>query len=102
MTLCASHRRVSAGQFEAGQIVIERGILPTRRIVAGLAGRREVRSAVVGVRGIGVILQVARRARPAGQVVIVVQVALGALDGGVQPGKREAGGRVIKRRSLPR
>ena len=37
----------------------------------------------------------------AGQVVVAVHVALGALHGGVRAGQREAGGRVIKVRARP-
>ena len=38
----------------------------------------------------------------AGQVVVAVHVALGALHGGVRAGQREAGGRVIEGRASPR
>ena len=40
VALRASHARVRPGQLKAAQAVIESGVLPARRVVASLAGRR--------------------------------------------------------------
>ena len=51
VTLGALDARVGAGQREARGRVIKRRVQPTRRAVALLAGLREARTDVIGVRG---------------------------------------------------
>jgi len=70
--------------------------------VARLAGCREVRSDVVRIGRAVVIRHVAQVARAAGQVVVVVDVALGALQVRMTSGQRKAHGIVIEARRLPR
>ena len=103
VALRALHRRVGPGQREAGGRVIKRRVQPTRRAVALLAGLREARTDVIGVRGPLEILQVAADTSciRAGQIVVAIHVALGALHAAVRAGQREAGGRVIKIRARP-
>ena len=59
--------------------MIEGGRLPCRSIVAGTAGLRESTRDVVRVRSVLEILEVAGNARRAGQVVVVPDMAIGAL-----------------------
>ena len=94
---------VRARQREPGGRVIERRIPPGRGRVALLARLREVRLHVIGVRGAVEVGQVAADAGRvgAGQVVVVVHMALRALQGGMRPSQREAGGRVIEGRVQP-
>ena len=69
--------------------------------MALLAGLRESRLHVIRIGRALEILQVATDAGRirAGQVVVVVDVALRALHGGVRPGQREARRRVIEGRA---
>jgi len=78
------------GQREAGLRVIELAIRPLDSVVAELASGRE--AGVRWIVGIVVIGLVARNAQVAGQVVVVVDVAVGARPGrnGVRTGQREA------------
>jgi len=80
--------------------VIESRVLPVRGVVAVLARcREELRlRRVAWIRGLVVIGLVAGNARRAGQVVIVVDVAIGASPrrNGMGTGQREAGLRVIE------
>ena len=71
--------RVCASQNESGAVVVKRRIEPGRRAVAGIASLGEVCRDVVRVRRALIILQVARHAGRARQVVIVVDVAIDAL-----------------------
>ena len=68
-----------------------------------LARLWEVRLHVIRIRGAVEIRQVAADAGRvgAGQVVVVVHMALRALQGGMRPSQREAGGRVIEGRVQP-
>ena len=66
------------GKREPGAVVIKRGIQPGAGAVALVAGLREVRCDVVGIGGSWIVLQVAGRAGCAVQVVVVVNVAVGA------------------------
>jgi len=88
-----------ARQLEAGGRVIERGVRPLHRVVTGVASGRE-RSRDVVHRGgrIVVIRLVARDAGGAGQVVIVVDVTIGASTRRhrVRASQREAGAVVIE------
>ncbi len=99
----ARRYRVQAGEREPGAVVIKRGIQPGAGVVALVAGLREVRRHVIGIGGSLVVLQVAGRAGRAVQVVIVVDVAIGAgaRRDRVQSGKREPGAVVIKRGIQP-
>ena len=92
-----------SGEGEAGRAVIEGSGCPVRCRVALITGLRDASLCViriVGVLEIGQMAIHANRVR-AGQVVVVVDVALRTLDGGVRTGQREAGGRVIKRGVQP-
>jgi len=77
-TLARRHG-VRSGQREAGAVVVERGIQPGAGAVALVACLREVRGDVTRIRRSLVILQVARHASRAGEVVVVVDVAVGTL-----------------------
>ena len=96
--------RVLARQYPTGLRVIEFAIGPLNGIVAVLAARWEFGGYVVD-RNLGVVVVglVARNAGRVGNVVIVIDVAVGALAGryGVLAGEWEAGFRVIKIRRLP-
>ncbi len=95
--------RVRARQRKAGLRVIELAVRPLDRVMALLAGSREA-----GVRHrafcVVVIGLVARDASGVRDVVVVVDVAIGALPRGhgMRPGKREGGLGVIEIRRLPR
>src|ERR1019366_8520428 len=84
----AQLRRMESHQREAGGSVIERGAIPIRRGVAAGAILREIGCFVR--RGVGsvVVALVTVPAGPAGQAVVVVHVALGALQAGVRAGQR--------------
>jgi len=91
---------VRAGQLETGGRVIESGVRPQHCVVAGLASRRERCGDVVHRRGCVVVIRlVARDTSCRRQVVIVVDVAIGASARrhGVGAAQREAGSVVIKR-----
>ena len=70
--------RVISRQWESSAVVIERCIRPCRGVMALIAGLREVRCDVVGVRRPLIILEVAGHAGRAVQAVVVVHVAIGA------------------------
>ncbi len=95
---------VRARERESRRGVIERCIQPTCGVVAGIASLREIRADVVRARGRLKVLQVARDAGRAGQVVIVVDVAIGAgaRRHGVHAGQRKPRGGVIESRIGPR
>ena len=80
--------RVHAGEGEGGRVVVEGRIRPRSRVVALLTGLRESGGHMVGIGGSLIILQVAGNAGRAGEVVIVVDVAVGAQPRrhGVAPG----------------
>ena len=81
VTIAALARRdgMRAGQRESGLRVIEGRRLPCRRVVARLAGLFKSARNVVRVRAVLKILQMTRYASRAWQVVVVVDVAIGAL-----------------------
>lgn len=96
---------MSASERKSGCGVIELGVGPQNRVVAGLAGGwkscGDVRHRGDRVR---IILLVARNARGVGQVVIVIDMAIGALPrrGSVRSGERKSGTVVIERGIEPR
>ncbi len=94
----AWRRHMRSGQREVHQRVIEGRRLPGDRGVALLASLGEVSRDVIGVRGPLKIFQVARYAGGAGQVVVVVDVAIHALSGrhGVSSRQGESHRRVIE------
>ena len=89
---------VRPSQRESGGAVVEGCIQPTGGVVALLAGLREVRGHVVRIRRALEILQVTRHTSGAGQVVVVVDVAIDALPrgNGVRTRQNESGRRVIE------
>jgi len=87
---------VRTREREAGGAVVERRTGPVRRAVACLASLRVVRRHVVGVRGSLEVLEVAADAGVHGDVVVVVDVALDALQRRVRAGQREPGGAVVE------
>ena len=104
VTLGALQRGVRAGQRESRGRVIERRIAPRRGGVALLASLRDVRGHVIRIGGALEIGEVAADASGIrrGQVVIPIDVTLGALQCGVRTGQRESSRRVIERRIAPR
>lgn len=90
MALRALQRRMRAGQRESRAGMVESRAQPVDRAMAILAGLREIGLHVIGIGGGLVILQVARDALRAGQVVIVVDVTLRALQRRVRAGKRKS------------
>ena len=78
--------------------MIEGSGLPGRGVVADITGLCESAGHVVGIRGVLEVLEVARDASDAGQVVVVVDVAIGtgARRNGVCPGEREIDGGVVE------
>ena len=90
-------------QRETGAVVVEGGIQPRRRVVALAARLREIRRDVVRIRCPLVVLQVTGHARVRGQVVVVIDMAVGALPRRhrVHTGQGEGGKRVIERRVRP-
>ena len=95
--------RVISRQRESSAVVIERCIRPGRGVMALIAGLREIRGDVIRIGGALVILEVTGHARRAVQAVVVVDVAIGAGSwrNCVQPGERETGAGVVKRRVHP-
>src|SRR5437879_4301519 len=92
-----------AGQREARLGVIEGCGLPGCGVVADVAGLRESAGNVVGIRSSLEILQVARDAGGAVQVVVVVDVTIGAGARwhGMQSGERKPGAVVVELRVRP-
>lgn len=90
-------------QHEAGGGVIESCSQPGSRVVTLVASLGKVLSHVTWI-GCGlIILQVTRHARGAGQVVIIVDMAVGTLPRGygMHPGKRESDQVVVETRIRP-
>jgi hypothetical protein len=87
-----------SGQRKSRLRVIKHCRLPGRRVVAGAAGLRETTCNMVRVRGVLEIGQVARDARCAGQVVVVVDVTVRALPwwNRMRAGQSEIDHRVIE------
>ncbi len=84
--------------------MVERCRLPSAGVVAHFAGLRETPSDVVRIRRTLEIFQVAGHARRAGQVVIVIDVAVGALArrNCMRSRQSEIHERVVESRRLPR
>src|SRR5215467_5049242 len=70
--------RVQSGERETRAAVVKGGIGPVGGGVALITGLREIRGDVIGIGGALVILQVAGHTRRTREVVIVVDVAIGA------------------------
>lgn len=101
MALSASKSGVRAGQRVIGiNRVIEGDVRPVGRGVASFAGRRKHRSHMVWICGATKVLLVTAVAVGRKRSVVVICVALGALNGRVRAGKREYGA-VIKRGRRP-
>ena len=81
MTVSALPRRrgMRPSKRESRAVVVEGRIQPGRRVVALVAGLREIRRHVIRVRRSLKVFQVTGNAGRAGQVVIIVDVAIGAL-----------------------
>jgi len=94
---------VQSGEREPGAVVVEVRVRPVAGVMALLAGLREVRSRVVGIRCSLEILHVARDAGRAVQVVVVVDVTIGAGArwDGMQSGERKSGAVVVELRVRP-
>lgn len=101
VTTVTGNRNVRAGQRECGVVVIKVRAVPGRGVVAHFAGLRETRGFMVGIGGVVVIGEVAGHAGRVCQVVIVVDVALRALQRGMRSGQGETGGTVIENRPRP-
>ena len=94
----ARRHRVQSGQRKSGAVVIEGCVQPGAGAVALLASLREIRRDVIRIRRALEILQVTGHARRTCQVVVVVDVAIGALARrhGVQSGQLKPGSAVIE------
>ena len=94
----ARRHGVQAGQRERGLRVDKIRRLPSICSVARFAGLGEAQLHMIRVCRSGEVLQVARYARGDGQVVVVVDMAIGALARrhGMRSGEREARGGVVK------
>jgi hypothetical protein len=102
MALAALRVYVAAGQGEPGRGMIERGSGPTGYVVTGVAGCGKSSRLVTRIGGLVEIRHVTVGARPAGQVVILIDVALRALQAGMSAGQRKSSrGVVIELRPLP-
>ena len=95
---CPRRNGVTAREREPGGAVIERGVEPGAGAVALFAGLREIRGDVIGIGRSLEILQVAAHAGRGVEVVVVVDMAIGAgtRRDGVQSGERESGAVVIE------
>ena len=105
MTIGAGARwhGVQSGEREPGAVVVELRVGPVAGVMALLASLRKVRSRVVGIGGSLEILEVARHAPSTVQVVVVVDVTIGAGARwhGMQSGEREPGAVVVELRVRP-
>ena len=102
VALGARHLRVETRQGERRGVVVETRRDPGRRVVANVTLLRESGSDVIGAGGGLKIFQMAGDTRSVGQLVIVVDVALIALHGGMKASKRPARSGVIELCSQPR
>ena len=99
----AWRHRMQSGEREPGRVVVEGRVGPVAGAMALVAGLREIRGDVIGIRGALEILQVAGNAGIAVQVVIVVHVTIGAGPRwhGVHSGEREPGAVMVELRIHP-
>jgi len=106
VAVTANTRRhgMRAGKGEGGVVVVEGRVGPDSGVVTQLASRRESRGCVCGISGAVVIILVTRIAESAGQVVIIVDVAICALPGRYRVGarQRESGAVVVEGGVQPR
>ena len=96
--------RMRARQLKTSGGMVEGRISPEHGVVAGFARGREARCNVIHWRGrVVVIGLMARHTRGAGQVVVIVDVAIRTLPrrGRVRPGQREPRAVVVERRVQP-
>ena len=94
-----------ARQLETSACVIESAVRPLHRVVADFAGRGKRTCDVIHRRqSVAVVLLMARIAGRAGQVVVVVDVAIRTLTrrDRVRTGQGEAGAVVVECRVQPR
>jgi len=105
VAISASSRRHSmlAVERKPGAVVVELRVRPVAGVVALLAGLREVRSNVIRIGRALEVVQVAGHASCAGQVVVIVDVAVGAgtWRHGVQAREREPRAVVVELRVRP-
>ena len=103
MALHALQADVGAGQSEPGGRVVEVGAGPVegRGSVAQGAVQRESSGFVRRVGGSVIVRQVAVRAGRGAQAVVVVEVAPGALLGGVESDQRKSSGGVVEDGAIP-
>ena len=94
VTLRALHGRMRAGQRKPGRRVIKSRARPRRRVVTLSTGLREAGLHVIRIRRALEVFQVAADAGGirAGQVVVVVDVTLGARNRRVRARQRETCG----------
>ena len=99
----AGRNSVRSGERKSGAVVVERSVVPVGRVVARVAGLREVRGYVIGIGRALVVLQMAGHARGTVQVVVVVDVAIGtsARWNRVRSSQREACVVVVEGRIHP-
>lgn len=99
----AGRNGMRAGQRKTSAVVIEGGVQPRTGVVALIAALREVRADMVRIRCSLVFLEMAANTSIGGQVVIVVDMAIGALPGRhcMHPGQREIGHVVVERSVRP-
>src|SRR5215472_10504236 len=104
MALGALHSCVRTAQGKSGGRVIEGRVRPRSRVVALLTSLREAGLHVIRIGGSLEIFQMATDAQRVRirQVVVVVDVALRALHGGVRTTQRKSSGGVIEGRIIPR
>jgi len=99
----AWRHRVQTVERKPSTVVVELRVHPVAAVVALLAGLREVRSNVIWVRSSLEVFHVARHARFSGQIVVIVNVAVGtgAWRHRVQAGERKSSAVVIELRVSP-
>lgn len=102
VALAARQANMRARQGKlGGRAVIEDGACPRGGVVADVAGGREGSRGVRGIVGASEILLMAANAGCRGQLVVVVDVALCARDGGMETRQGEAGSRVVEGHTAP-